>query len=82
MEYTEDEILDVVTRWENTGLLYGLPLHEKQELAPIFDNISRMALSLTDKNKISIQTLEKLTIRKTQLLISVLILLTLMKMKS
>ena len=60
MEYTEDEILDVVTRWENTGLLYGLPLHEKQELAPIFDNISRMALSLTDKNKISIQTLEKL----------------------
>ena len=60
MEYTEDEILDVVTRWENTGLLYGLPLHEKQELAPIFDNISRMALSLTDKNKIPIQTLEKL----------------------
>jgi hypothetical protein len=60
MEYKEDEILDVVTRWENTGLLYGLPLHEKQELAPIFDNISRMALSLTDKNKIPIQTLEKL----------------------
>jgi len=60
MEYTEDEILDIVTRWENTGLLYGLPLHEKQELAPIFDNVSRMALSLTDKNKISIKTLEKL----------------------
>ena len=60
MEYTEDEILDIVTRWENTGLLYGLPLHEKQELAPIFDNISRMALSLTDKNKISMKTLEKL----------------------
>ena len=60
MEYTEDEILDIVTRWENTGLLYGLPLHEKQELAPIFDNVSRMALSLTDKNKISMKTLEKL----------------------
>jgi hypothetical protein len=60
MEYTEDEILDIVTRWENTGLLYGLPLHEKQELAPIFDNVSRMALSLTDKDKISIKTLEKL----------------------
>lgn len=61
MEYTEDEILDVLARWENTGLLYGLPLHEKQELAPIFDNISRIALSLTDKNKISTATLEKLS---------------------
>lgn len=60
MEYTEDEILDIVTRWENTGLLYGLPLYEKQELAPIFDNVSRMALSLTEKNKISMETLEKL----------------------
>lgn len=61
MEYTEDEILDVVTRWENTGLLYGLPLYEKQELAPIFDNMSRIALSLTDKGKISTPTLEKLS---------------------
>jgi len=60
MEYTEDEILDIVTRWENTGLLYGLPLHEKQELAPIFDNVSRIALSLADKDKISIKTLENL----------------------
>ena len=60
MEYTEDEISDCVNRWSATGLLYGLPLHEKQELAPIFDNISRLALSLTEKNKISIQTLEKL----------------------
>ena len=60
MEYTEDEILDVVQRWENTGLLYGLPLHEKQELAPIFDNISRIALSLTEKKKLSSKTLDKL----------------------
>jgi len=60
MEFTEDEISDCVSRWSSTGLLYGLPLHEKQELAPIFDNISRMALSLSDKNKISIQTLERL----------------------
>ena len=60
MEYTEDEILDVVQRWENTGLLYGLPLHEKQELAPIFDNISRIALSLTEKKKLPSKTLEKL----------------------
>lgn len=45
MEYTEEEILDVVQRWDHTGLLYGLPLYEKQELAPIFDNASRIALS-------------------------------------
>ena len=60
MEFTEDEISDCVSRWSATGLLYNLPLHEKQELAPIFDNVSRLALSLTEKNKISIQTLEKL----------------------
>lgn len=45
MEYTEEEILDVVQRWDHTGLLYGLPLYEKQELAPIFDNASRIVLS-------------------------------------
>lgn len=60
MEYTEDEILDAVQRWDHTGLLYGLPLHEKQELAPIFDNVSKIALSLTEKNKISSKTLDKL----------------------
>jgi hypothetical protein len=60
MEYTEEEILDIVTRWENTGLLYGLPLYEKQELAPIFDNISRIALSKTDKGEISNSLLEDL----------------------
>ncbi len=60
MEYTEEEILDIVTRWENTGLLYGLPLYEKQELAPIFDNISRISLSKTDKGEISMSLLEDL----------------------
>ena len=60
MEYTEDEISDCVSRWSSTGLLYGLPLHEKQELAPIFDNISRIALSLTEKKKLSSKTLDKL----------------------
>jgi hypothetical protein len=56
MEYTEEEILDVVQRWENTGLLYGLPLYEKQELAPIFDNVSRIALS----RDLSMKVLDKL----------------------
>jgi hypothetical protein len=53
MEYTEDEILEVVSRWENSGLLYGLPLYEKQELAPIYDNVARLAISKLDKGLIS-----------------------------
>jgi hypothetical protein len=59
MEETE-EILDIVNRWENTGLLYGLPLYEKQELAPIFDNISRVALSKTNRDELSMTVLEDL----------------------
>lgn len=53
MEYTEDEILEVVQRWDQTGLLYGIPLYEKQELAPIYDNIARLVLSKTENNEIS-----------------------------
>jgi len=53
MEFTEDEILEVVQRWDQTGLLYGLPLYEKQELAPIFDNVARISLSKLDKGLIT-----------------------------
>lgn len=53
MEYTEEEILEVVQRWENTGLLYGLPLYEKQELAPIYDNVARVSLSKFEDGEIS-----------------------------
>ena len=53
MEYTDEEILEVVQRWENTGLLYGLPLYEKQELAPIYDNVARIALSKLDSGEIT-----------------------------
>lgn len=52
MEYTEEEILEVVQRWENTGLLYGLPLYEKQELAPIYDNVARILLSKFDSGDV------------------------------
>jgi histone H3/H4 len=52
MEYTDEEILDVVQRWDNTGLLYGLPLYEKQELAPIYDNVARVNLSKIDSDNI------------------------------
>lgn len=53
MEYTEEDLLDVVRRWETTGLLYGLPLYEKQELAPIYDNVARVTLFKTDSGDIS-----------------------------
>lgn len=53
MEYTDEEILEVVQRWENTGLLYGLPLYEKQELAPIYDNVARLALSKLDNGEVT-----------------------------
>jgi len=53
MEYTEDEILEVVQRWDQTGLLYGIPLYEKQELAPIYDNITRLVLSKTESGEVS-----------------------------
>jgi hypothetical protein len=45
MEYSEEDLLDVVQRWDNTGLLVHLPIYEKQELAPIFDNAARIFLS-------------------------------------
>lgn len=53
IEYSEEEILEVVQRWENTGLLYGLPLYEKQELAPIYDNVARISLSKFENGEIS-----------------------------
>jgi phage pi2 protein 07 len=41
----EDNILEVVQRWEATGLLDGLPLWEKEELSQLYDNITRLLLS-------------------------------------
>ena len=52
MEYTEEEILEVVQRWEHTGLLYGLPLYEKQELAPLYDNVARIIVSKLDNGEL------------------------------
>lgn len=56
MEYTEEEILEVVQRWDNAGLLYGLPLYEKQELAPLYDNVARVALSKVDLGEMTEHT--------------------------
>jgi hypothetical protein len=41
----KEEILDVLGRWENTGLLTGLPPWEKEELALLYDNVTRVMLS-------------------------------------
>jgi len=40
-----DDILNVVQRWEALGLLDGLPITEKTELAQIYDNATRLMLS-------------------------------------
>lgn len=41
----KEEILEVLERWENTGLLTGLPPWEKEELALLYDNVTRVMLS-------------------------------------
>lgn len=41
----QEEILNVVERWEPSGLLDGLPVLEKTELAQIYDNATRLMLS-------------------------------------
>lgn len=52
-EYTEEELLDVVERWDKTGLLTGLPIYEKQELATVLDNVARVFLSKNVSSEIN-----------------------------
>lgn len=40
-----NDILNVVERWEPLGLLEGLPIQEKTELAQIYDNATRLLIS-------------------------------------
>lgn len=40
-----DDLVNVVQRWESLGLLEGLPIQDKVELAQIYDNATRLALS-------------------------------------
>jgi hypothetical protein len=44
----KEEILEVLQRWESTGLLTGLPPWEKEELALLYDNVTRVMLSKAD----------------------------------
>jgi hypothetical protein len=41
----KEEILEVLQRWDSTGLLTGLPPWEKEELALLYDNVTRVMLS-------------------------------------
>lgn len=44
----KEEILDVLERWGDTGLLNGLPAWEREELALLYDNVTRVMLSKAD----------------------------------
>lgn len=48
----EDEIINVVQRWDSLGLLEGLPIQEKVELAQIYDNATRLLLAESSLKKI------------------------------
>ena len=41
----DDDVINVVQRWEPLGLLEGLPIQEKVELAQIYDNATRLLLA-------------------------------------
>lgn len=45
MEEESEDVLNVVQRWEALGLLEGLPIQERVELAQIYDNATRLLLS-------------------------------------
>ena len=44
----KEEILDGLGRWGDTGLLNGLPAWEREELALLYDNVTRVMLSKAD----------------------------------
>ena len=63
----KEEILDVLERWENTGLLTGLPPWEKEELALLYDNVTRVMLSKAETLKDDIyETLGDVTLPTTR----------------
>ena len=47
-----DDVLNVVERWGTLGLLDGLPILDKTELAQIYDNATRLMLSTVAIKKI------------------------------
>ena len=43
-EELDEDVLNVVERWQSLGFLEGLPILEKTELALIYDNATRLLL--------------------------------------
>jgi len=48
----DDDVINVVQRWDSLGLLEGLPIQEKVELAQIYDNATRLLLAESTLRKI------------------------------
>ncbi len=46
------DVLNVLQRWDSLGLLEGLPSWEKEELAQVYDNATRLLLSKNSLTKI------------------------------
>ncbi len=46
------DVLNVIQRWDSLGLLEGLPSWEKEELAQIYDNATKLLLSKKSVEKI------------------------------
>ena len=63
----KEEILDVLGRWGDTGLLNGLPAWEREELALLYDNVTRVMLSKTDTiDEDTFETLSDVTLPTTR----------------
>ena len=46
-DYIEEDLFNTIQRWEVLGLLDGLPIREKSELAQIYDNATRLLIQST-----------------------------------
>jgi len=54
------EVENILQRWESTGLLDGLPQWEKEELAQIYDNTTKLLLAKKTIDKLPKNTFEQL----------------------
>jgi hypothetical protein len=53
--------MEVISRWESMGMLEGLPLWEKEELAILFDNTVRLTLSKKTVDRIPQNVYDRFT---------------------
>jgi hypothetical protein len=57
---SEENVLDILQRWEATGLLDNLPMWEKEELSQLYDNAARLLLSKNATEKLPQFVFEKM----------------------